>query len=447
MIKILLDRNVWNLIAFAVEYAVILYFFSALEPKTEGSMRAWGYVALCSIGLLYFSSHEALEKAAVYSAHNFLTQTGRMLFHGGAIFLYLLCTKEKPLSTAAYLSAFFIIGYLACQALRSVTALLAVMLGMQHMTVQLEVISAAAAECLFAVLVCRFLCLGRIRTVGMARAALAVISIFLELYFKWSLVIMKSTILRSDHWSGYIVYPCCATLGVLMMMVLFEANQHMVNERNQVRMEQLGLGYELQNAKRSLQVNTDIRRLYHDMKNHLLYIQSISGNDLKTEEYLKELLQQFDDFESQVITGNAAADALLADKIQGCRENQIRFHICMDLSPAAYVRAVDWITIFGNVVDNAVEAAKTWPVLEERIIYMKSSQFANMLVLRFSNQFSGQLKQENGRLLTSKSHAELHGIGLRSVEHAVKRYGGSMNFEFDNEKSWFRLVLMIPRQE
>lgn len=447
MMEILQDRNVWNLTAFTVEYGVILYFFSSLEPKTKRSMQIWGYVVLCLIGFLYFSSHEAMADAVVYSAQNFLTQTGRMLFHGGGIFLYLLCAKENSFSTAAYLSAFFTVGYLACQALRSVTVLLAAMFGMQYMAVQLGVISAAVAECLFAFFVCRFLCLDRIQTVGAPRAALAAISIFLELYFKWSLVIMKSSILHTDYWSGYIIYPCCATLGVLLMMVLFEANQHMTNERNKVRMEQVSLGYELQSAKRSIQANMDIRRLYHDMKNHLLYIQSISGNDVKTGEYLKELLQQFEEFESQVITGNAAADALLAEKIRGCRAERIRFHICMDLSSAAYVRAVDWITIFGNVVDNAVEAVRTWPVPEERVIYMKSSQFANMLVLRFSNQFSGQLKRENDGLLTSKAHTELHGIGLKSVEHAVRRYGGSMNFEFDNEKGWFRLVLMIPSQE
>ena len=41
----------------------------------------------------------------------------------------------------------------------------------------------------------------------------------------------------------------------------------------------------------------------------------------------------------------------------------------------------------------------------------------------------------------------MHGIGLSSIQKAVKRYGGSAETQFENDGGWFRLMIMIPVPE
>ena len=108
------------------------------------------------------------------------------------------------------------------------------------------------------------------------------------------------------------------------------------------------------------------------------------------------------------------------------------------------MHTTDIVTILGNALDNAVEALQMMPEGQDRIVYLKSVTYANMLVLRISNQFCGKLSVKNGMLHTLKSDADMHGIGLKSIEKAVKRYNGNMETQFDNNGNWFRLILMIP---
>ena len=121
----------------------------------------------------------------------------------------------------------------------------------------------------------------------------------------------------------------------------------------------------------------------------------------------------------------------------------IRFNLFLDMKPFSHVQTADLVTIMGNAVDNAIEAARGLPK-EQRIVYIRSSRFANMEVLQFSNRFAGELRQEEGRLSTTKADAQSHGIGLSSIEHAARRCGGSVSTQIDHGEKRFTLLVMIP---
>ena len=183
------------------------------------------------------------------------------------------------------------------------------------------------------------------------------------------------------------------------------------------------------------------------MKNHLLAIQSMAGDRQDLLDYLEQLMPSIEGYETRVATGSPAIDSLLAEKIQRALLDQIQFNVCVDLRPLSFVQTVDLITVFGNALDNAIEAEQMLPGGADRIIYVKSSHFANMFVLRFSNRFAGQIRQQGGTLLTGKQDAAQHGIGLKSIARAVQRYGGSVQHRFDNAGGSFDLVLTFPLPE
>lgn len=441
MRDVILMSAIADMVSFGVEYALVVWFFRPIEEQAEQWRKWLGYVCLAGLCYLYLTP-QAGNAFPLHSLGNFIFQVGRMLYHTATIFGFLALGKEQGRGCAAYQAGVFTLLYLVVQNLRISTALLLGMTG-QVNALRWATWLAILMEVLLALVFRWQITLPSRQKVSGIRWMLLLISALLELYFKWSLSAMQD-MPRSFQGTDAVFFAISASLAVLLTISLFERNQQAQEKQQKAELEQVSLNYEMQNAKRALQTNNDIRRLYHDMKNHLLAIQGMAEDGGKVEEYLKELLPRFEGYESQVSTGNPTIDALLSEKVQRATLDGIQFNIYMDLSSLGHMKSVDLITIFGNAVDNAIEATQALPEGVERIVYLKSSRMANLTVLRFSNQFSGGRLEGGGTLLTTKSDKEMHGIGLSSIQKAAKRYGGSVTTRIDNEGGWFSLMVMLP---
>ena len=200
----------------------------------------------------------------------------------------------------------------------------------------------------------------------------------------------------------------------------------------------------MQNAKRSIQANSDIKRLYHDMKNHLTAIQGMIEDNQAVDAYLEDLMPRLESYDSQISTGNPTVDAVLGEKIQRAYPDSIQFNIYMDLSNQSYISPVDLVTIFGNTIDNAVDAVRKLEDGIEKIIYIKSTRMANYTAIKISNQYTGKITLDKGVPQTNKEDKDYHGIGLSSVLAAVSRYNGTMEIKIDDKNNWFRIVILLP---
>lgn len=443
MISFLLNKNITNILSYCTECLIILYFSAHLKKRAEGRAVGAGWLFLLFLAALYFVPINAFEPRD-YSARNLLWQCVRMLMHIAVIFGLLLLDNEVHWEESLYLSCFLTVAYLSSQNFRN--ALVTIVQPLDAITVYRQVVSylSLVFEWLTAWLLCRFLDLSSIQNIHKTRWAFVCIALLLEVYIKWSLITVSAEQILYVRWRDTAFFALMATIGVLLILVLFESTLQSQEKKALAEAEKLRIAYEMQNAKRSIQANNDIRRLYHDMKNHLLAIQSVAGGKEELDCYLKELLQQFSNYETQLATGNPMIDALLSEKMQRASTAHIVFNVVLDLRDLDFMHSVDLVTILGNAIDNAVEAVSALPQEEMRIVYVKSSQFANMKVLRISNQFAGTIEQANGLPSTRKTDAAMHGIGLKSIQKAAERYNGSVNVEYDNTQKWFRLMVMIP---
>lgn len=434
-----------NFLTLLIELAGVLFFFRRLEKREERRLRALGLIWLAALlTVVYIPVIPSLNFSRDFSAGNLQNQVVRTLLNWAAVFGYLCLAGEKKKSVSAYLAALYVLIYMVAFNMREALRPFLGALGPRELeAVMLVLLAILQWGC---VLVARrAMNPDEVREAGALRWPVVVLPMLVELYFKWSLISPgEGTYARPVD---TVFYSLCATLGMLALVILFERNIAAQERRSRMQMEQMQLRYEMQNAKRAMQTNTDIRRLYHDMKNHLLALQTMVGKSEEAAGYLAELCSQFSEYETSLNTGSSVIDALLAEKMERARLDGIRFNVCADLSPFQFMSSVDLVTVFGNAVDNAVEALQMLPEGQERIVYVKTARYANMNVLRFSNQFAGELQLEEGRLRTAKENPELHGIGLSSIRKVVRRYGGNAETQFDNENGWFRLILMIPDPE
>lgn len=98
---------------------------------------------------------------------------------------------------------------------------------------------------------------------------------------------------------------------------------------------------------------------------------------------------------------------------------------------------IDITTIFGNLLDNAVEACKD---SDEKRMHLTITPFNNFIYIQLCNTFTGSIKiNAEGKPVTNKG--EGHGIGLKNVEMALKRYNGEMQYFVQD--SLFAIELMF----
>lgn len=447
--KEVITGSLIDIISFAVEVAILLWFF---KPKTnKREIQEWnvkrlaGMLPLVILLGIYMTPLNAA--VSVFSIENLAIQILRMVLHLLPVMCWLLMNKECTVQVAAYLAVIFTAIYLTSQNLRMVMMTYGTITP-PHQTkgtgYVFGLLLVALTELILAAVTRRLIRPEKIDTIDRQRAIMMSTVLLIMVYFKWILTAVRELSLGGNR-TAMISFSLVTSIGLYLVILLYDYSRYLIKEKEEAEHEQMVLQYEIRSAKREMQASDDIRRLYHDVKNHLLAIQSMSGSEGEINDYLSELLPKFEGYETQVRTGNQTVDAILSEKIQLAYADGIRFNVCLDLAGLEHVKTVDLVTIFGNAVDNAIEALRNTEKSEgDRFLFIKSSTFANNIVVRFRNRFEGTVELRDGEPVTSKKDANMHGIGISSIRNAVSRYGGTVTVKADNESKEFTLVVMLP---
>ena len=168
------------------------------------------------------------------------------------------------------------------------------------------------------------------------------------------------------------------------------------------------------------------RELRHNFRQHILVITHLAGTGQLDE--LLEYLSQFTDSVSagyKVYCMNHAIDAVASHYDRIAREQGTAVTWSLELPADLPVKEADYCAIFGNLIENALNAVKSLPAEKKRVKVVSSMLSKFMTGLSIDNPYTGTITfGKNGLPLSGK---EEHGIGLDSVMNTVHRYGGSMD--------------------
>ena len=180
-----------------------------------------------------------------------------------------------------------------------------------------------------------------------------------------------------------------------------------------------------------------VRSVYHDLKNHLLVLES--GQTTEAARQMAQTLRsQIADYEDYVHTGNEFLDIILRNKAANAREKQIDFSAMVDFNGIDFMEPFDISTIFGNALDNAIEASEKLPE-ELRLITVRAERIRDMLVITVENHTLPDASPVEG---TTKKDRFIHGFGIPNIKNAVEKYGGQCSFRQEN--GTYRLKIIIP---
>ena len=365
----------------------------------------------------------------------------RAMIHAGVVCLYLYFAKTISLRACVMLALLYLGGYQFSIGVRLLVSALA--LGKGELILHLLATATVLGIQLIWALVIRYIVsISDLEHISFSRWGVVGTLNLLQIYIRWSLMPSLQDLLDMPTWFRRVEYPLIAMAGLLLVEVFYEISISMQAHAAHAQTEKLVLEYELKNTRQQTRAAEDVRRVYHDIKNHLLAIGTMDSSG-QVRAYTEELLTQFDSYENTVCTGNAVADALIAEKMLLARLDAISFNVCMDLRTLDFVSPVDLVSLFGNAVDNAMEAVRLLPE-EKRRIYLKSVNSPGFVTLVFSNPYEKLMRDESGEIVTGKADSENHGIGLQSIRHAAERYDGVIQIRQDEEKHWFDLTVLLP---
>ena len=193
-----------------------------------------------------------------------------------------------------------------------------------------------------------------------------------------------------------------------------------------------------------------IRRVRHEMKNHMANIKGLAGAGEygEIEEYVRRMDETMQELEYKYVTGNAVTDVIINDKCRRAEKAGIRFDA--DFRYGGEIPVFDMGIILNNLLDNAIEACEK---LEPgkgfiRLSLKRKKQF---LILYVENSFDGAVPVSKGSPLPPTTKQSIlpgiiteHGIGLENVRDIAERYFGGVNIKVKGDV--FHVTVMLQQE-
>ncbi|MDR1532321.1 MAG: ATP-binding protein [Clostridiales bacterium] len=179
----------------------------------------------------------------------------------------------------------------------------------------------------------------------------------------------------------------------------------------------------------------------HDLKHQVSMLHSKSGGKLQ-DDFILEIENSLQIYDSSVKTGNEALDIILMQKLLYCEQHKIKLTFIVNGKILNFLKPYDIYSIFGNALDNAIDSILQEDE-EKRIISFRVEAKNKFLILNFENYFSGALLYDDSGLpVTTKADKKYHGFGMLSIRHIVEKYNGMLSIQ--NADNFFILNIIIP---
>ena len=177
----------------------------------------------------------------------------------------------------------------------------------------------------------------------------------------------------------------------------------------------------------------------HDLKHMIDKLEGkLTGEETAA---LREAIRFYD---ANINTGNEVLDVVLSEKAILCEKNGIHFSCMACGKPFAFLTAAQTYSLFGNIIDNAIEALQYVDDPELKVISLVCNEQDGCAVIEESNYYAGELFFADGIPTTRKQDAARHGFGVRSMRYIVEQYGGTL--ELKAVDNMFFLSVRFPKR-
>lgn len=189
--------------------------------------------------------------------------------------------------------------------------------------------------------------------------------------------------------------------------------------------------------------NENLMIYAHDTKKHLSAIRNLNDNT-QINLYLTKMSENLEEYSKINSSGNHSLDVIISKYVTECEIKNVRFTYDTRLTNLSEIDIYDLVSILGNVLDNALEAAEK---SKAKYIQLYTDYRNNFDIIVIKNSCDTEPVSSNNILRTTKTkNTAFHGLGLKSLKKTLKKYKGDYSWEYDKSNKEFTTTIMIQRE-
>lgn len=255
-----------------------------------------------------------------------------------------------------------------------------------------------------------------------------------------SIVSWYSTIHFENIYLGIValINVLCCFIGLFYIFEMFYSN----NIKNQMKIIEEIQKKESNQYKISKETIDMINIKCHDFRHQ---IREFGDNQKIDNEAINNLNKLIRIYDSTYHTENEALNVILNEKTLLCNNKNIRFTCIVDGNALNFIENEDIYSLFGNLIDNSIEAVNQLDD-NEKIISLKIKQVGNIVSISIKNEYKGKIQMENNLPLSKKEDNVHHGFGMKSIKMVCEKYNGNLRLNIENN-IFIVTILFIKRSD
>lgn len=256
-----------------------------------------------------------------------------------------------------------------------------------------------------------------------------------------------------------VLYPAYTPLQYLYASIILIIGSIIVYHAIFIMMEQSILAVKLQEENRvkenlllieQSQYNTlfssieQARIASHDLRHHFNAIMAYSKSNQpdKVQTYIEQYLSNQPEDNLNVYCENPAVNKLLSYYQSLAKKQGIDTDFAITMSASIAITEPDLWVLFGNCLENAIEACCRYED-SPKFIKLTAKQQGVMLGITIDNSYKGEIFKAKANLFLSSKATSRTGIGLQSVQAIVDKYHGMLEIKHDNNLFCVSIMLCL----
>ena len=230
----------------------------------------------------------------------------------------------------------------------------------------------------------------------------------------------------------------------VIFYILVAQIQKLLENRYQLKLLEDKMEFERKRLTDSEEAYQSAQKLRHDMKNHLTVIsaQLEEGDVDGAREYLNDLVPAIGRMGRMIRTDNRTLDYIINSKLGKLTDTKVI--VSGSAGDLSDIGDLDLACLFGNLLDNAIEAQSSVTRGEKQIELLFMKQNSNRVIV-CKNTVSAPVLKDNKELVTTKKDKGSHGYGTKIIEKVVSDHGGMIDYY--EELDMFCVQIILPAAE
>ncbi len=166
----------------------------------------------------------------------------------------------------------------------------------------------------------------------------------------------------------------------------------------------------------------------HDMRHHLSLIDACLADNNKeaAQKYIAQVESAIEDTVVEKYCGNYTVNLILSSYIAKAQNEAIQVETHIDLPEKNHISDMDLCVIFANAIENATNACKKIPLIEDRTLSIICKTRNDKLLIQIANSYAGEIRFVDEMPVST---IENHGLGTKSIAVVTQKYGGIYSFD------------------